>query len=399
MIGTHPEKGVGNERSSVICRWAVSIRVLVSLLSGVLALSHLPAFAAEGSSEPVRDGARGGSGGATGQSRVEIFGGLAYDSNIIHLSDADVDEFAAGLEWDRYHVSTYDDLVVTLGMRWSYRRRLVGGRMSRVGFRYRQHHHSNNPIKDRENVLVWGEQEVSRGHYMRLGYYFVPHFYIRHLPDVDIPSGGDVSRYRAFDYSNNYFYAEWRFDPRWQVGGKATLGRRYEDYNGSFEEYDTSVWVYDIDASLDATRWLTAECGYRFEEAEAQGYDAAGETRATSDDVDASYERDSYWGGLSIDLRRAARLPLEASCRLEYRKKRFTTGKGPEEDSFHAERIDRDRRLDLELTWHLGRDLDLSGRYGYASREVDAPRKDLIAEVKDYTQGVFELGFTYVLVR
>jgi hypothetical protein len=364
----------------VICRWAVSVRVLVSLLSGALALSHHSALAA-------------------GPWRVEIFGGLAYDSNIILLSDADVEIFASGAEWDRYHISTYDDLVVTLGTRWSYGRRLIGRRMSRVGFRYRQHHYSNNPIKDRENVLVWGEQEVLRGHHMRLGYYFVPHFYIRHLPDVDIPSGGDVSRYQAIDYSNNYFYAEWRVDPRWRVSGVATLGRRYENYNGNFEEYDTSVWVYDIDASLDAARWLTIDCGYRFEDAEARGYDVEGETRTTSDDVDASYDEDDYWGGLSIDLRRAARLPLEASCRLEYRKKTFTTGKGPEEDPFHAERIDRDRRLDLELTWHVGPDLDLSGRYGYASREVDAPMKDLIAEVKDYTQGVFELGFTYVLVR
>jgi len=365
-------------RISILCLWFVSIGFA------------LPAATAQEM--------RPGSGSQRNPWRIEVFGSLSYDSNILRLSDADVQEFVDGVGWDRYHISTYDDLMVTLGMRCRYQARLMGTRMTRAGVRYRQHHYSNNPIIDRENLLVWGEQEVLRGHRLRLGYYYVPHYYIRHLPDVDISSSSDVSRYRAFDFSSDYYYGEWRMDRRWKIAAKAALGWRSEDYNADFGEYDTDVLLWDIDASLAAARWFTVEGGYRFENADAQGYDNEGETRSTSDDVDASFERDSYWGGLRIDLDDLVQIPLAMSCLLEYRKKTFTSDKGVDEDPFHFERVDRDRQLDLELVWGVNRSFELSGRYGFAAREVDSPMRDLIVEEKDYTKGVFELGFAYVLV-
>ncbi len=307
--------------------------------------------------------------------------GIRYDDNILHYSKQDIDDFVNNRRTYRYAIETYDDLVTRLSLTLYWRGNTLK-EQTRLRIKYAQQLYAINNIKDYQTISLhlrqnWGKSQV------QVGYFYIPRFYIRHLPDPDIHQDSRT-QYEPCDFEKHQFSLKLSRNIFFRT--TAELWYRYGmyDYNPNFNEYDmdTHTFEFSLGKRIDFLR-VTADYSYRM--ARAMGYDEQGESKTTSDDTDISYNQHGLGGELRVDIGTFTTARFACSYYNRY----YVTEKSLTEDPYHYDRKDWYLEFSPNIGFELSPNLRIELQYTYKKRDAHSPVKPEIEEVKDYTNNLF----------
>lgn len=322
----------------------------------------------------------------------------AYDSNILRYADKYLDRFEAGQEPGRFRIDSVDDAVSEVEARVRYRGSGLGGRDMSAYLRLDHRAYARNEIKDRSRFELGWRQNLPGNMRLALTAHWLPDFYIRHQRDADSPALGYVGDERFREFSFERQGVEARVEKRWSKAWRSWLEMEASSYQYSedFREFDSDDLRLGMrwDHTL-SQRWRMTY-RYRYLMSNAAGVDAPGETLATSDDNDASFDEHAVYLASRLRWRHPRGSWRTLNLALEVFQRDFNTDQLPSEAPLYAGRQDRRWRLSAAYTWPLRGGLDASA---YAEWLQRTSRSDVssfnLAEEKDFEVITVGLRLTY----
>jgi len=321
-----------------------------------------------------------------------------YDSNYLGLSEDYIDQWHTGDYPYKFRMRTVDEFILAPWLNVELRARYFG--MGRTSFRFKLQHwqYTHNPIKNNQQFDFYLRQFVGSGKSLELSYFYAPEQYIRELSDrAPFTPAEDPVIWHAFNFTKNVLAVAYRHRLSRQISVKLILEKNLRYYNQPFIEND--IDASEIRGTLywsPHRRWQFS-VDYSYEHAKARAIDTTGETAETSDDSDATYDRDLYRLGITwrpqFLKKLVDRIDASGLVMLYY----YPTDKELFEDPFHAGRTDNVYKVSLGFERRILRSvtLDLAGRY--TVRTVDSPWPGDITLDKDFTKYRIWLGLTYRL--
>lgn len=335
---------------------------------------------------------------------VQISLASFYDNNILKYSRKYLDRFINREDEGRFHINTYDDLVLNGALQISRSFRFIRRYKSEISTELRQRIYTMNPIK---NWFYW---RISLRQYLpgrislKLSYSFIPKFYVRHYRDEDWVNkyGYTPETFQPFEFSkDNYtvWVQKYIFN---RTLLRFILGYMRYYHNKHFTEYDCHNVLYGFHIYQPVFSRGKINFGYRFTVSDAKGYDEPGEARDLSDDSDPSFEDDTFVGGFTYRFPpifdRHNSLKVEARFQRRY----YQTTHYPELDPIHAGREDKNIRIYLNYYLQLNKRLTLTLFYNWLQRDSDTSaeaNRTFLSNEKDYRQQQVGLGIRYLFRR
>jgi len=315
---------------------------------------------------------------AFGNSYLTFNSSVVYDDNIFRYSRRDLSDFENGKNPERFPFSTVDDLILRLTTTF-----LHPGKV-RYSIRVGQNNFLRNPDKDYLRLVF-----SAKFHTFVLRLSYIPRYLLRYYPDIDTPSGD----YKACRYSYNSLRLGFERSLTRSVSLKITGSLFGYHYSPSFTEYSNRGYSGEVSLNLKRRTFFFSLGGF-YERSLAKATDQPGETPETSEDPDISYWR---WGTKLSLTKKLGSFRITLSYR--YRYKDFIERKKLQwiVDPFHRDRIDRDHRIYLRVSYPINRRISLYLRGLYELRNVESPYWEQIYEIKDYKRKVFYFGLNSLL--
>jgi hypothetical protein len=314
-----------------------------------------------------------------------------YDSNILKYSDKYIQRFINLQDEGRFHINRYDDLVAKYSAGLSYSNRFIKKLNTILSADFSYNKYSFNSIKDWARYSVgWRQYFYSKSCFM-ISYSFIPHFYVRHFRDEDWIAvyGYTPITFKPYEFSKDdySFWIQHYFF-------KNTMVRAYFSYMKYFldkdnTEYDSNDFLYGIRIFQKLTKKLKVDVGYKYITSDAKGYDQPGETKQTSDDVDATNYSHNYLVGINYDLPRVFRMRNSISLDFEYERCFYTTDNFYELDRIHAGRHDKNYELTFTYDISMPGNVRVSAFYSLFDRKTGTPaaaNAEYISDEKSYNQ-------------
>ncbi len=321
--------------------------------------------------------------------------GLSYDSNIFRYGDPDIEGFQDGERPYRYGMDTLDDVRLEPSVDLSFVREEPRVRSTSLTLSADWRLATSNGEKSFSKLGARLREERAGVAFLSLDYYAIPSYHLRLLWDPDAV-GGDGA-YRSCDFRKHSFGVAVGSDRSLPVDVSGDVRFESYAYDPDFVEYDSVARTAGLTLTVRPARGLRLDARYALRSATARGSDEAGETRATSDDSDTTYDQDEYSLRARLEAGRwwGRRAVLSASVR--HASRFYLTSKSGDSDPYHAGREDSywvaGARLRLELTGSTG----VEGFYQYRCRTVDSPFVEDIGDLKDY--GAHRFGLLVYVER
>lgn len=273
--------------------------------------------------------------------------GTTYDNNILEYSDAQLNDFESGAHADRYSLESRDDLVLSpsLGLGWELDS--GGGRRHALRLRGEGDFHDRNGTADMRSVSAGWRESFHREGRFALGYYGIPHYYVRQLFAEDvIPAFSGLSRYRRAEFGLHVASASWsqRVARGTQLAGEYQFERR--DYTRDFDERDSNLHQGQL--TLGWTRLprrSSVSLLGAWRSSTARAKDSDEQPGVTPDDVDVSYTGYSLGGNGQMELGRRGRWRWGGDLGYVFESRHY--GSDRPADRYHNGR--RDSRHTVEL--------------------------------------------------
>ncbi len=235
--------------------------------------------------------------------------GIKYDSNICSLSDYEMSGFKAGKQ--DFLIETSDDAIFQLKCGINLDESL-GKYQIEGGLSFSGNGNISNSVMSDINI-GYSASLRRRNTRLKISGNFFPNS--RNRAYIDVDSG-------TLQWSS-YKSISGRVEFRQRIGFGIYLSTQYEyrwsRYNDYFPEYD----AIRHGLSISANRYVPfgIGMGYTFYKSDARGYDERGETKASSDETDVSYEEDNFYFSIGYDLdiwnrKMTPSLKFEASHRV-----------------------------------------------------------------------------------
>jgi len=323
-----------------------------------------------------------------------------YDDNILKYSDKYLDRFVNNEDEGRFHISSYDDIMVGYSADISFTDTFIGDLKSIIGAGIDYNEYLNNSIKSWFKYEINFRQYIHGSTSFRVSYSFIPKFYIRHFRDDDWTDyyGYIPATFQAYEFSKDsydFWIQHYLFKP--------TRLRLYFSYFKYFldannTEYDSDDLLYGLRIYQKITNDLSFDVAYRFITSDARGYDSAGETKETSDDVDATFEEHQYAIGIDYDLPEIFNLRNSISLSAQYLRRFYQTDHPLEIDEIHAGRHDYNYRIYLNYEIKVFSNLSVTAFVNWIYRDSDTSaeaNREYLSDEKDYNQYQTGLKFSY----
>lgn len=327
---------------------------------------------------------------------VNIYSNVSflYDDNIFRYSSEDIDKFVNNIEPYRYPIETYDDFITTLQLHTKVRKKIFGNRTTTFNAKIKTSIFYQNSEKDYEtfSFSVW--QKVTSNGHLLLKYFFLPRYFIRYYPDYDVDNPEVYPYFTECDFSKqlgNIVFGYYIFG-----NGEISLslGMQFNDYNPSFNEYDTDIKSIGVSMDYPFKKVTQAQISYTFSRAIAEGVDEPGEVKNFSDDSDISH--DEYELGIYFDFDLTDYLPAILETNLNYSQRIYTTDKSLLCDPFHAGREDKKTNLTFRTSFPFTERLALELEYNYETKFVSSPYDiNDIEEIKNYNRNIYSTNITF----
>ncbi|MCF8373063.1 MAG: hypothetical protein K9H64_15695 [Bacteroidales bacterium] len=327
---------------------------------------------------------------------IEFSLGSSYDDNILKYSDKYLDRFMNHEDEGRFHIDTYDDIILQPAIGATYSFRLFGKQKSQLDANFKRSFYMVNDIKSWTYASFGFRHYLNKDLSFKLSYSHIPYFYIRHFRDDDwVDVFGytqETFRPMAFSKDSYAFWIQNTFFENTRV--KFSLSYMKYFYNSSFTEYDCDNMEYELKIYQPIHKKVKLVLGYQFTVSDAQAYDESFETKESSNDSDGSFEEDLFSVGFDWNMPRIFdrynTLDVEAMVMKRY----FSSTHYLEEDPTHAGRVDDNFRLYITYDIKLNKQLKLSVFYNWLYRESDTKaeaNKEYLKNEKAYRQN--QLGF------
>jgi len=325
-----------------------------------------------------------------------------YDDNILKYSDQYLQRFMNSEDEGRFHIKTYDDLIVYTALRFVSTYKIFGKQKSKIDFEVSRRTYVVNPIKSWNYFYLGFRQNLPERFSFKISYSFIPNFYVRHFRDdqwIDVYGYNSITfQPYAFSKDNYGLWVQKIFFRNTRV--KLSFYYALYYHNEHYTEYDSKNLYYGIYIYQPVHKNIRLEFGYQFVDSDAKGYDAAYHTPETTLGPDATYDEDRFTFGVLWELPRLFDLKhnLHAKCGFQ---PRYYSSKHPLEiDRLHAGRIDRNLRLYFNYNIRFNKSMKLRAYYNWFGRNSDTGaeiNKRYISNEKDYRQNIFGLEFIYKL--
>jgi len=325
-----------------------------------------------------------------------------YDDNILKYSKKYLERFMNGEDEGRFHIDTYDDLILLTSLQLTSTFRIFGKLKSKINGEVSRRTYAVNDIKSWNYISFGFRQYLPKRISFKLLYSYIPNFYVRHFRDeqwIDV-YGYDPITFTPYAFSkDNYgFYIQNYLFKNTRI--KLSLYYSLYYHNEHYTEYDSKNMSYGIQLYQPIHKKIKLEAGYQFITSDAKGYDAAVETPETTDGPDATYEEERFTFGFAWRLPRVLKLnhTFDAKCAFL---NRYYSSKHPWQiDRLHAGRVDKNIRLYFNYRIKLNKSMQLTAYYNWYGRDTDTtaePNKEYVSNEKDYRQNIIGLEFIYNL--
>lgn len=327
-----------------------------------------------------------------------------YDDNILKYSKKYLDRFINNEDQGRFHINTYDDVIVSPALDITLGYKLFGKMKSELDVSFDYAQYLNNDIKSFSNYGVGFSQDISKKLSFRIFYDYTPEFYVRHFRDDDWTAvyGYTEETFTPYVFAKDNYGISAQYDlfKNTRVRLYYYFSRYY--HNQHYTEYDSDNNLYRIKIDQELHKNFNLELTYQFVTSDAKGYDQPGESKGTSDDGDATYEEDDFIFGLVWKMPRIKKryhsLELETVIYNRY----YQTNKPPEIDQMHSGRVDNNLRFYLTYYLSVTRDFKFKAFYKWYGRDsgtTSPVNQEFVSNEKDYIQNqvgielIYKFGF------
>jgi hypothetical protein len=323
-----------------------------------------------------------------------------YDSNILKYSDKYIQRFLNREDEGRFHVNRYDDLVVQYSGGISYENRFIKKLRTIFSFDARYNRYSFNNVKDWSRFSAGWRQYFYKNSSFSLSYSYIPHFYVRHFRDEDWINvyGYLPLTFQPYEFSKDdlSFWIQHYVFKKTRIRLYASYYRYFLDKNNT--EYDSDDYMLGVRVFHTLTKNISVDAGYKYYNSTAKGYDEPGETKATSDDVDADNYSHNYFAGITYKLPKIMKMNNSISADVNYERTFFTTNHFYEIDPIHAGRHDKVFDVNFEYRITLPGGTDVTAFYSLTTRKTGTPaavNSEYISDEKSYDQYQTGLKISY----
>lgn len=277
--------------------------------------------------------------------KVDIELGSYYDSNVLSISDDDIDQFKDGLAADKFDIDAIDDLVNKISASYSYSYKVLNHTQIFTaegnGTIYLE-----NSVKSSYSLSASLKQYFAKGVSFTLNYKYSPENYVnryRSVVDNNLYKMEYEKEILSLKYSHRLF-ENFKLEPNFEIG------RGF--YNRYFTEYDNSYYQLGLGGRYYLNEYISFGGSYRYKSLECDGEDAYG--FEVSQIKDGSYDLDRYAISASIkggvvdrDLK-----DITLSFRYSFEEKFYTNPIAG--DDFHNGREDYTNIFSTKLSYNMG---------------------------------------------
>jgi len=324
-----------------------------------------------------------------------------YDSNILKYSNKYIERFNNREDEGRFHIHSIDDLTLGYSFGLSFSDVIIGKLKTIIGAGFDSDAYTYNSIKSWFTYDIFLRQYLSKSTSVYVSYSYIPNFYVRHFRDEDWVNyyGYIPETFQPYEFSKDDFSFWLHHVFNW----KTTKARAYFSYdryylNPSNTEYDSNDFLYGIRIYQTLTDKLDINVGYFYITSDAKGYDDPGETKATSDDSDATNYEHVYVIGFDYRMPKIFKFKNEISIDAQYQRAFYTTDHFLELDQLHAGRYDYNYRVFVNYNWDIFKRFSITAFYQWMARESSTSavaNQEYVSDEKDYTQYRLGLRFNY----
>lgn len=323
-----------------------------------------------------------------------------YDDNILKYSKKYLDRFLNNEDEGRFHIETYDDVIISPALELSASYRLFGKMESVFSVDADYSKYVNNDIKSWSTFGVGYRQYINKRLNFSLNYDDIPEFYIRHFRDDDWTAvyGYTEETFTPYSFAKDNFgvWCEYKFFKNTRVRLYYQLAKYY--HNKHYTEFDSDNHLYRIKIFQPLHKNFNLEASYQFTRSLAKGYDEPGGSKETSDAGDATFDEDGYTVGLTWKLPRVKNRYHSLEFETIIFNRYYQTDKSPIEDDMHSGRVDNNLRFYLTYYLSISRDFKFKAFYKWYGRDsgTTSPiNEEFVSDEKDYRQNQFGLEFIY----
>jgi hypothetical protein len=331
---------------------------------------------------------------------IFILAGSEYDDNILKYSDIYIEKFKRGVDEGRFHISTYDDIILHSSLQPSLTFEFFKRRETKVDFEYSRSTYIKNNIKTWNQFSLGVSQDIHKRGNIKITYDYIPYFYLRHYRDDDWVKifGYTFETFKPQSFSKEnyglliqyFFFKDTRF--RFSFNNSSYF------YNEHFTEYDCRNFTYGLTVLQPVLKKTKIEIGIQFETSDTKDLD---KTIYTLDHYsDASNKEGELRLEINRSLPRIRKINHYLELRYSYARRYYTTKNYYKYDPIHAGRIDDVMDFHLRYNLRLNSNMRLIVYYDRSQRflnnSLDISR-DFLMEEKNYKQNLFGILITYDL--
>jgi len=311
-----------------------------------------------------------------------------YDNNILRYSDYYIDKFLSGENGGRFHVNTFDDLIIAPQATIAYGKRFFRGSYSEISFGAKYNKFFVNSIKD------WGKYAFALRHVFptrttfSFEYSFIPKYYIRHYRDKEWVEaygyGEDAFKEYSFRKDDFSFVLKQRVMKVLELKLYYDYGKYY--YNKYFTEYDATRNLVGARMFYDFSRKLKVNFGVKYSFSDARG----------KKNVDPTYDEYKFYFGFTFVPPKIYGFGNSVTALAIYGTRNYLSPFSPANDPVHSGRNDEYFQMFFNYKFSITKRSDLIFYANYNKRDSGtswSETNDFVAREKSFDQ--FKIGVKY----
>ncbi|MEA2095094.1 MAG: hypothetical protein U9P73_00175 [Candidatus Cloacimonadota bacterium] len=309
-----------------------------------------------------------------------------YKSNILSLSQSDLNRFESGNEPDKFSLETSDDLITSAKVELNLKHRLMAGhtQINKVAIKYNKF--LNNSFEDDLYIEFALKQYLSKKINFGIYYYYHPQIYVNRYDSVL----DNENIFRDFTYSKNNYIGKinYTLNSKYQFNYKFSFSQLF--YNEYFTEYDAENFENGIGIRITPASWIRIGSGYAFKISYAKAEDAFISSQQVTIIKDASYQADIF--DLSFYFPAVITVfdkPVNFNLSAKYEHTYFQAVN--QLDEYHYGREDKIVAFNSDAKYKITDNISLKYFYKYKFRDTGSPYTNVETD-KEYN--LYETGIS-----
>lgn len=296
---------------------------------------------------------------------------LEYNSNILRLSDRDIERLEDGTRPEKFRIDRPDDFIASPWAEGSLAFPL-GDAPAAAGVRARAHRYLANSIANYEELTIFLRRAPAE-----ISYTVLPDVYRREYRNLD------TGEFESAFYRDHLLEAEVRARPWEAVTLRPKACLEFRDYDSPFNHRDSIFYSLGGRGGVQIARGVELLLEYEF---------VVNDSFARSFQPDISYREHSLEPGIAVRPLRE----VELTARYRLSDRRYTTDNSPAVDPGHADREDDRRRASLGARWRVSSAVTLEAEVRLTRVDISLPHDPgATDEETSWNREEYVFGFTY----